>query len=92
MKIIVLGSFSRDIDKVKDKELKSALDKKILQIEKAKNISGITGIKLLRKYQTHYRINIETTKHAYRAGVIVRNNVMWLVRFCPRKKIYLEFP
>ncbi|MEP7169450.1 MAG: hypothetical protein ABI855_08795 [Bacteroidota bacterium] len=59
MKIIVKPSFSRDVDKVNDKELKTLLDLKITQIEKAKSTDNITGLKLLRTYTTHYRIKIE---------------------------------
>ncbi|MEO8147398.1 MAG: hypothetical protein ABI723_07165 [Bacteroidia bacterium] len=92
MNIIVKPSFERDIDKIKDRELKTALDEKITQIEKAQGISNVTSLKQLRTYQTHYRIKVETPKHKYRIGAIIRNNKIWLVRFCPRKIIYLQFP
>jgi hypothetical protein len=36
MKIIVKGIFDRDVDKVRGKEIRHALDNKISQIEKAK--------------------------------------------------------
>jgi mRNA-degrading endonuclease RelE of RelBE toxin-antitoxin system len=92
MKIIVKPAFARDVDRLHDKELKLILDSKITQIEKAKSIEHITGLKLLRTYHVHYRIKVETRKHKYRIGAIIRKETIWLVRFCPRKKIYLEFP
>ncbi|MDR2206538.1 MAG: hypothetical protein LBE36_10350 [Flavobacteriaceae bacterium] len=52
MKIIPKNSFSRDIDKVHNKDLRLALDNKISQIERAKDLSHITGIKKLRGYET----------------------------------------
>ena len=80
------------MDTIRDIDLKRALDTKISQIEKAKSIYQITGLKLLRSYKTHYRIKVETHKSKYRIGAIIRNDMIWLVRFSPRKKIYLEFP
>ena len=92
MKIVVKPSFSRDVERVNDKELKRLLDLKISQIEKAKAIDNITGLKLLRPYAVHFRIKVENKKHKYRIGAIIRKDTVWLVRFSPRKKIYLQFP
>ncbi len=91
MDVIAKPSFNRDTD-FRDKELKSALEKKILQIIAAKDISHITGLKLLREYSHHYRIKVIIPKHSYRIGAIIRGNKVWLVRFLSRKKIYKEFP
>ncbi|MDR0794308.1 MAG: hypothetical protein LBE82_13450 [Chitinophagaceae bacterium] len=92
MNIIVKKSFSRDIDKIRSKDLRLALDTKILQIERAKDLSRITGIKQLRGYKTHYRIIVKTEKFSYRIGVVVRNETIWLVRFLSRKTVYRLFP
>jgi mRNA interferase RelE/StbE len=92
MKIIVKGSFDRDVDKAGKKELKLVLDDKITQIESAKDISQVTGLKLLLGYSHHYRIIVKSPKYSYRIGAIVRNNTIWLVRFLPRKVIYKTFP
>jgi hypothetical protein len=53
MKIIVKGTFDRDIDKARSKELRLSLENKIIQIERAKNLSQITGVKLLEGYSNH---------------------------------------
>jgi mRNA interferase RelE/StbE len=92
MIVVVKGSFDRDISKVKNKELRLVLSDKINQIEAAKDISFITGIKLLRGYTHHYRIAVKTETDSYRIGAIVRNGKIWLVRFLPRKIVYRQFP
>ena len=68
------------------------LDEKITQIEKAKNIDNITGLKLPRAYKVHYRIKVEAGLLQYRIGAVIRGRTIWLVRFLPRKKIYELFP
>jgi hypothetical protein len=92
MKVIVKGSFYRDTDKTKSKELRHSLDIKITQIEHAKNIFHITGVKLLRGYSHHYRIIVKSLNHSYRIGAIIRGETIWLVRFLPRRIIYQSFP
>ncbi len=77
MKIVFKGSFDRDIDKIRNKELRKALDDKLSQILKARNIHQITGVKILRGYSHHYRIIVKTTKFTYRIGAIVRENSIW---------------
>ena len=59
MKIIVKGSFYRDTDKARSKELRHVLDNKITQIERAKDIFHVTGVKLLEGYSHHYRIIVK---------------------------------
>ena len=92
MKIIVKRSFDRDIDRVRDKELRLLLDAKLEQIEKAKGILNITGLKLLRGYTHHYRIIVKSKSLTYRIGAIIREEKIWLVRFLPRKIVYTRFP
>ena len=92
MTIIVKPAFERDIDKVRNKVLLQLLDEKITQIEKAKTIDNITGLKLLRTYKVHYRIKVETDRQQYRIGAVIRGKTIWLIRFLSRKKIYDLFP
>lgn len=92
MIVIVKGSFGRDIGKVKNKKLRLALSDKIRQIETAKDVSFITGIKLLRGYSHHYRIVVKTETESYRIGAIIRGETVWLARFLPRKTVYQQFP
>lgn len=92
MKINVKKSFDRDIDRIKDKKLRIALDKKLEQIERAKSIESITSLKLLRGYSHHYRIQVKTEDMSYRIGAVIRKETIWLVRFLPRKIVYKKFP
>ena len=92
MKIYIKGSFKRDTAHVHDAAVLFALQEKIAQVETAKNIQHITGLKLLRGYRTHYRIQVRTEKESFRIGVVIRGNNIWFVRFLSRKKIYGQFP
>jgi mRNA interferase RelE/StbE len=92
MKVIVKGTFDRDTDKARSNELRLALDNKISQIERAKNLSQVTGVKLLQGYSHHYRVVVKSKNHSYRIGAIVRSETIWLVRFLPRRIIYKSFP
>jgi hypothetical protein len=92
MKIIVKGTFDRDVDKARNKELRLALDNKLLQIELAKSITQVTALKLLEGYSHHYRIAVKSKNNSYRIGAIIRNDTVWLVRFLPRRIIYKSFP
>ncbi|HLG34289.1 MAG TPA: hypothetical protein VI757_05360 [Bacteroidia bacterium] len=78
MKVTVKGSFDRDIDKLSSRELRLTLDAKITQIEKARDASHITGLKLLDGYTHHYRILVKTGKLTYRIGAIIRGENIWL--------------
>ena len=81
-----------DINKVKSKSLRIALSDKIRQIEIAKDISSVTGVKLLRGYTHHFRIAVKSEVESYRIGAIIRGEKIWLVRFLPRKTVYRQFP
>lgn len=92
MKIIITGSFKRDIGKISNRKIRSALYEKIQQIEHAENIQQVTGLKLLEGYSHHYRIKIKSEKYSYRIGAIIRGEIIWLVRFLPRRVAYKKFP
>lgn len=92
MIVLTKGSFDRDVSAVSNAALLEALKEKITQMETAADISRITGLRLLRGYQTHYRIKVITGKSSYRIGAIIRGNTILLVRFLSRKKVYREFP
>jgi mRNA interferase RelE/StbE len=92
MNVFVKGSFKKDLSRVSHYDLILELNEKIRQIEAAPNKAHITGLKLLRGYSNHYRIQVKTERQSYRIGAVIRGDVIWLVRFLARKKIYLEFP
>ncbi len=93
MKVIAKRSFRRDLRQASTQpELKNALEQKILQMIAAKSIAEITGLKLLRGYSVYYRIKVKSENFDYRIGAIIRNDTIWLLRFLPRKIIYLRYP
>ena len=92
MILIAKGSFDRDTDKIRNKNLRIALFEKLKQLEQAKDISHTTGLKLMRGYSTHYRIHVNSGKLRYRIGAVIRSDKIWLVRFLTKKNIYKEFP
>lgn len=92
MKIIARPAFDRDTDKINHRDLAMELERKIIQMQHAKDIMHITGLKKLEGYTHHYRIKVETIKHSFRIGAIVRGDTIWLERLLPRRKIYLMFP
>ncbi len=52
MKVFSKGTFDRDVADVSNAVLLVALREKIEQLEKAADTSHITGLKLLRGYET----------------------------------------
>ena len=92
MRISIKGVFKKNTDRINDIDLLSALQSKIEQIERAKSVEYITGLKLLRGYRTHYRIYVRTEKDSYRIGAVIRGQSITLVRFLPRRIIYKQFP
>ena len=92
MNIVYHPNFKRDIDKVNHRDLLLALREKIQQIEVAPGQAHVTGLKLLRGYSTHYRIQVKSERHSFRIGAIIRGRSIWLIRFLSRKAIYKEFP
>ena len=92
MKVIFKPKFRRDVDKINNRELLLALQEKIRQVKNAKTQTQIIGVKLLRGYIRHYRIIVKTEKQNYRIGAVIRGEKIWMVRFLPRKTVYLEFP
>lgn len=92
MNIMTKGTFKRDVSRVKALSLLAALREKISQIEVAPTLHHITGLKLLRGYTNHYRIQVRTGEDSFRIGAIILGNTIRLVRFLPGNKIYKKFP
>jgi mRNA-degrading endonuclease RelE of RelBE toxin-antitoxin system len=87
-------SFSRDLRKIKsDSELVKLLFNTINNLKAAKNIDGIYHLKKLKEYTIFYRVKIKfNEKKDYRLVIAIRGNIIWLLRFLPRHKVYDEFP
>ena len=88
MKVEFLKRFSKDIDELTVKSVKSALKKVIESIEKANTLTDIPNTKKLQGHRTAYRIRVGD----HRLGFFYENKTIILARFVNRKDIYKLFP
>jgi mRNA interferase RelE/StbE len=88
MEIEIKKSFSKDIDKIRDKKILNTISDIIIQIEKASILKEIKLIKKLDGSKKHNQIKIGD----YRFGLFVEENIIYLVRFLHRKEIYRYVP
>ncbi len=80
MRIVIKGSFYRDWTNIDNKELSKTLQKKIEEVESAKNISQISYLKKLRNYSARYKIEIIVGKKIYWALCVIRDNKIEFLR------------
>ncbi len=88
MRVEFRKSFLKDLQRIRDAEIKKRLRHVIEQIEAAQTLSEIRGIKKLRGGKQYYRVRMGN----YRLGLIVERNVVIFVRFLHRKEVYRYFP
>lgn len=88
MKVEFLASFSKDIDTIRFPVIKKALERSILEVEKAPDIRYIRNVKKLRGSKTAYRIRIGD----YRIGIFYESGIIQFARVVHRKDIYKVFP
>lgn len=88
MKVEYLKRFSKDIDDVSSKSVRSALKRVIELMESSATLSKIPNTKKLQGHKTAYRTRIGD----YRLGFFFENNTIILARFVNRKSIYKLFP
>jgi len=80
--------FKKDIEDIQDKKLIENLKKTIIKVQEAQTMRDLSHVKKLEGYKTYYRIDISD----YRIGLEIRDNILYFVRFLPRKDIYKYFP
>ena len=88
MKVEFLKRFSKDIDELTVKSVKSALKKVIESIESANTLTDIPNTKKLQGHRTAHRIRVGD----HRLGFFYENKTIILARFVNRKDIYKLFP
>ena len=82
-------SFSKSLDKLKDRQVKERLETLINSMEKAKNIGDIPATKSMKGHAGFYRIRIGD----YRVGFELKGDVeILLILVAHRKDIYKRFP
>ena len=88
MQIDYLSKFSKDIDSISQKSVKTNLSKLIHSLELAENLTNIINLKKLVGHKSAYRVRIGD----YRVGFFYENNKVILARIVHRKDIYKVFP
>ena len=88
MKVKFESSFARDLRRVRDRKLRRRIAEAIRRFEEAHSLLEVAGIKKLRDAHDAYRLRIGE----YRLGLLVRDDVVILVRCLDRKDIYRYFP
>jgi len=88
MHIEFLARFSKDIDKINQQSVKSAIAKAIVEVEHAKSITEIRNVKKMLGAKNAYRIRIGD----YRIGFFLEHGTIQFARAVHRKDIYRVFP
>lgn len=88
MKVEFLKKFSKDLDNVTVRSVKSNLLRVIELMESADSLDDIPNTKKLKGHKSAYRIRVGD----YRLGFFFENNMILIARFVHRKDIYKIFP
>jgi mRNA interferase RelE/StbE len=88
MQVEFLSKFSKDIDHISQKSVKSNVVKLIRLFEAADNLNNIPNLKKLVGHKSAYRVRIGD----YRVGFFYENHKVILARIVHRKDIYKVFP
>ena len=88
MEIEFLDKFSKDLDKISLKSVKTSLSRLIQEVESAGSLSEIPNAKKLKGHRSAYRFRIGD----YRVGVFFENQKVIFARVVHRKDIYSVFP
>lgn len=88
MQVEFLSKFSKDIDHISVKSVKSNLSKIIQQLEKEEDLTNVPNLKKLAGHKSAYRIRIGN----YRVGFFYENDKIIFARIIHRKDIYKVFP
>lgn len=88
MKVQVDRSFSKDLRKIKAKNIRLKTAGVIERLQKINKISQVSNLKPIKGFKGFYRIRIGD----YRLGLELKGNTLTLIRLLHRKDIYKYFP
>jgi len=88
VKVDFKKSFTRDLKKIRDKDLLQQVKEAIEEVERALNLQTVSNLKQLKGGGSYYRIKIGD----YRIGLMMEDDTVIFVRFLHRKEIYRYFP
>ena len=88
MQVEFLSKFSKDLDSISQKSVKSNIVKLIMLVESVHALHEIPNLKKLVGFKSAYRVRIGD----YRVGFFFENNKVLFARAVHRKDIYKVFP
>lgn len=88
MKTDFKKSFTKDLKKIREQDLKKRVATAIKRAEEAKSLRKVENITKLRGSDRYYRIKIGD----YRIGLKLKDNMLIFIRFLHRRDIYKYFP
>lgn len=88
MKTSFRKSFTKDLKKIKDQELRDRIGKVIQEVEAAHVLSEITQLKKLSGTADCFRIRVGD----YRVGLVLEKDTVDFVRCLHRRDLYRFFP
>ena len=89
MEIIFDRSFSKSLNKLNDKEIRSKIEQVITESESARSLIEIANVKKMHGFKTFYRIRVGD----YRIGIELENSsTLRFIVVLHRKDIYKKFP
>jgi mRNA interferase RelE/StbE len=88
MQVEFLSRFSKDLDHISQKSVKSSIAKLILLCESVENLNDIPNLKKLVGHKSAYRVRIGD----YRLGFFYESQKVIFARAVHRKEIYRVFP
>ena len=88
MKTAFSSRFLKDVNKLPNDAIKSAVADVIEAVEAAANLTAVVNLKKLKGYKNAYRIRVGD----FRIGVFVAGNEVEFARVVDRKDIYKLFP
>ena len=88
MQVEFLSKFSKDIDSISQKSVRSNIAKLIILVEASSNLYNIPNLKKLAGHKSAYRVRIGD----YRVGFFYEGQKVIFARVVHRKDIYKVFP
>ncbi len=81
-------SFLKDVNHIREKDVKMKVAAVITEVKAASSLSAIRNVKKMEGSQNYYRIRIGD----YRIGVKAQDRILVFLRCLHRKDIYRYFP
>ena len=88
MQVEFSPAFLRDLKHIKDAALLQMVKQAIIDLEQARDLHDLPGLKRLHSEGPYYRLRVGD----YRLGILAKGSALILVRCMHRKDIYRYFP